>query len=157
MARKLDKLSVTLGKILKARGMQGRLHEYRIQHAWSGAVGPAIARHSQPAGVRGGKLTLVVDSPAWMQQLSLLKPELIGKLNNSLGMKAVSDITLKFGELEQRESEPEREKTDTVILSDEERETIQQSVHDISDTGVREAMQRLLEKDVLRRKAGKKK
>jgi hypothetical protein len=157
MARKLDRLSVTLGKILKARGMQGRLHEYRIMQAWATAVGPSIARHAQPAAVRGGKLTLVVDHPAWMQQLSLLKPEIIGKLNGSLGMKAISDITLKFGEIERHESGPERRKADQVPLSDEERTTIQQSVHGIRNDEVREALQRLLETDVVRRKAGTRK
>lgn len=155
MARKLDKLSVTLGKILTARGMQGRLHEYRIMQTWPGAVGPAIARHAQPAAIRGGKLTLIVDSPAWMQQLALLKPELIAKLNGRLGRETVRDIILKFGEVERRGDEPPAREADAAALTGEEKEKIGACVRGIGDQDVRDALRRLLEKDELRKKRKK--
>jgi hypothetical protein len=150
MARTIDKLSATIDKILKARGMQSRLPEYRISSQWAGTVGSAIARHAQPRTLRRGKLLLIVDSPAWLQQLSLMKPEIIGKLNSRLGAETIRDITLKLGELASSPMQsPEREDPPAVITQAE-REMIDQSVHDVGDDELKEAIKRMIEKHLLR-------
>ncbi len=152
MARKIDKLSATIYKILKERGMQSRLPEYRISSRWASTVGPAIAQHAQPRTLRGGRLLLIVDSPAWMQQLSLMKPEIIGKLNSNLGADTVRDITLKLGEIASLPAQlPEREQFPEVITR-EERKMIDQSVHAVGDDELREAIKRMIEKHLLRTK-----
>ena len=154
MRKKLDRLSYTLGSMLKARGLGSRLSEYRIFGQWEKAVGPAIARHAQPQAVRGKKLTLIVDSPAWMQQLSLLKPEIIEKVNSTLGKKTINDITLRIGEVESR-AEPPEEPPVRNFLSEAEREKIEDYVRGISDPDIREAVSRVIEKDFLSRKQGR--
>jgi predicted nucleic acid-binding Zn ribbon protein len=151
MARRIDKLSKTLARILKARGLEGRLHEYRIFGLWGRAVGPAIARHAQPRALRGRKLALIVDSPAWMQQLSLMKPELIEKLNRELGAETIGDLTMRLGEVVPSDR-PEADEGPAAELSTDERETIEQYVHDIADSETREAMKRVIEKDFITRK-----
>ncbi len=153
MARTIDKLAVTLGKILKARGLEARLHEYRIAIQWEQTVGPGIARHAMPQTLRGSKLVLTVDSPAWMQQLSLLKPEIIKKLNVTLGREAIRDITLKLGELTPSDRNAPRFKPGSETLTDDERARIERSVELIGDKDLRESVKRVLEKDVLSKKA----
>jgi len=152
MARTIDTLAVTLGKILKARAMPARLHAYRIGNQWDRTVGPAIARHAQPQGLRAGKLTLVVDSPAWMQQLSLMKPELIEKLNRNLGRETVKDITLKLGEVASGNKDSPEAESPRPALSAEEQEKIEGYVKDIREPSIREAIRRLFEKDAQSRK-----
>jgi hypothetical protein len=154
MARGIDKFSKTLSRILKARGLEGRLHEYRIFAAWDRAVGPAIARHARPRTLRGRKLALIVDSPAWMQQLTLMKPEIVEKLNRELGAETVGDMTMRLGEVAP-EARPEEDAVPAgVELSADERETIEQYLHDIADRETREALRRVVEKDFLRKKKG---
>ncbi|MDA8423511.1 MAG: DUF721 domain-containing protein [Nitrospiraceae bacterium] len=155
MARKLDRLSQTLDKLLKARGFEGRLHQYRIFGHWERTVGGMIARHAQPQQVRGNKLALVVDSPAWMQQLSLLKPEIIAKLNKSLGREAIKDITLKLGEIAV-DHEHVPDEPDPPPLDPHERATIEQYVGKIADAATRDAIRRVIEKDFRNRKKTKK-
>jgi hypothetical protein len=104
--------------------------------------------------VRGKKLTLVVDSPAWMQQLSLLKPEIMEKVNSILGKKTINDITLRLGEVESREQPPEKPLVCNVLNQDE-REKIEDYVREISDPDTREAVRRVIEKDFLSRKRGR--
>lgn len=153
MARKkMDRLSVTLGKILKARGIEDRLHEYRVFSRWKEVAGQAIARHAEPRALRGGKLVLIVDSPAWMQQLSLMKPELIEKLNSNLGGKTIRDITLKLGEVEPPRDQPSEEGPAKVALTAEERDRIEQHLHDAGDSDIREMVRRVMERDFLSRK-----
>jgi predicted nucleic acid-binding Zn ribbon protein len=154
MGRKLDRLSNTLGSMLKARGLGSRLDEYRVFGQWEKSVGPVIAHHAQPQTVRGKKLTLVVDSPAWMQQLSLLKPQIVEKVNRTLGKETIKDITLRLGEVESREH-PSEESPVRTVLGRDEREKIEDYVREISDTDTREAVRRVIEKDFLSRKRDK--
>jgi predicted nucleic acid-binding Zn ribbon protein len=106
--------------------------------------------------MRGKKLTLVVDSPAWMQQLSLLKPEIAEKLNRNLGKDVVKDIKLTLGEVVAA-----RRVADTVPLSvsldQKERNTIEQYAGEVHDPDTRDAIRRVMEKDFLSRKKGQKK
>jgi len=151
MGRKLDRLSYTLGSMLKARGLGSRLDEYRVFGQWEKSVGPVIARHAQPQTVRGKKLTLVVDSPAWMQQLSLLKPQIIEKVNRNLGKETIKDIMLRLGKVESRNQSSEAHPVRTVLGRDE-CEKIEDYVREISDADTREAVRRVIEKDFLNRK-----
>jgi len=151
MRKKLDRLSYTLGSMLKARGLGSRLSEYRVFGQWEKAVGPVIARHAQPQTVRGKKLTLVVDSPAWMQQLSLLKPQIVEKVNKTLGKEVIKEITLRLGEVASRE-QPAEEPPVRAVLGREEREKIEDYVRGISDPAIKEAISRVIEKDFLSRK-----
>ena len=153
MARKLDRLSHTLGSMLKARGLGSRLDEYRVFGQWEKSVGPAIARHARPQTVRGKKLTLIVDSPAWMQQLSLLKPQIIEKVNRNLGKETIKDITLRLGEVESR-TEPSEGPPVRTVLGRDELAKIEDYVREISDADTREAVRRVIEKDFLNRKRG---
>jgi hypothetical protein len=148
MAKKLDRLSSTLGRMLKARGLQGQLSEYRIFGQWEQTVGAVIARHAQPQGVRGKKLFLSVDSPAWMQQLSLLKPEIIEKVNRNLGKDAIKEIALKLGEIVPMKGPQAEEAPARLPLNAEEREKIEQYMREVHDPDVREAIRRVIEKDL---------
>ena len=154
MRKKLDRLSHTLGKMLKARGMGSRLDEYRVFGQWEKAVGSVIASHAQPQAVRGKKLTLVVDSPAWMQQLSLLKPQIVEKVNRTLGKETIKEITLRLGEVASRE-QPAEEPPVRTVLGRDEREKIEGYVRGIGDPAIKEAISRVIEKDFLSRKRGR--
>jgi len=151
MAKKMGKLSVTLMKVLKAQGLEGRLSEYRVFGLWGKAVGKVVARHAQPQALRGKKLALVVDSPAWMQQLSLLKPEIIEKLNRGLGREEVREIVLKLGEVALVDS-PHEDAPVRASLSAEDRTSIEQVIGEISDPDIRDAIRRVMERDCLSKK-----
>lgn len=156
MAKRIDRLSTTLLKILRAHGLEGRLSEYRIFGRWEKSVGRVIARHARPLAVRGKKLTLIVDSPAWMQQLSLLKPEIIEKVNRGLGREEITSIMLQLGEV----ASTERPSDDTLVrssLDEDDHEKIDRYSSEIHDPDIRESFRHLLEKDLLSRKRERKK
>jgi hypothetical protein len=151
MARRIDKLSVTLGRILKAHGLEGRLCEYRILGRWEKTVGAVIARHAHPQSVQGKKLTVIVDSSAWMQQLSLLKPELVEKINENFGRAVITDIILKLGEITTTTATLETPPIRT-SLSQEERSMIEDCLQVIRDSATRESIRRVMEKDIVNKK-----
>lgn len=148
---KIVKLASTLGSLLKACGMEGHLNGYRIFGQWEQSVGPVIAQHARPVSVRGKKLFLVVDSPAWMQQLSMMKPEIIEKVNGNLRKEAISDIKLDLGQVG-RATAQRVEHAVTGELTAEERVRIEETIAPIQDGDVRQAVRRIMEKDILSKK-----
>ncbi len=154
MARKLERLSSTLGSALRACGLRDRLTEYRIISQWEETVGTAIARHARPKVLRGRKLFLTVDSPAWMQQLSLMKPVIIEKLGGSLGQDLVREIALNLGEIGVPEDHRPEIRT-RVPLDAAEGERIDRIVEGIADPEIRTALRRLIEKDFQSKKSGR--
>lgn len=151
-SRKIELISGTIEKLLNARGWSGRLKEYRVLGLWDRIVGAGISAHAQPASIRGKKLTVIVDSSVWMQQLSLLKPELMEKLNRGLGENAVDGITLKLGDVGRKGVVEERKPVRQRILGEEERKRIDAYVREIGDEELRDRLKRLIEKDLRSKK-----
>lgn len=52
-----------------------------VQRAWPAAAGPAIAREAAPVAERGGVVTIACSASVWAQELDLMAPLLIEKLN----------------------------------------------------------------------------
>ena len=98
MAKRIEKVSLTLDKLLSKRGLGGRLKEYRVFGQWEKIVGKVIARHARPQSVRGKRLSVIVDSNAWMQQLSMLKPDIIQKVNRSIMAVKLCVLNLEPGQ-----------------------------------------------------------
>ena len=56
----------------------------RVQARWADAVGPAVAAEAEPLSERDGIVTVACHSAVWAQELELLAPELVGRLNAQL-------------------------------------------------------------------------
>jgi predicted nucleic acid-binding Zn ribbon protein len=63
-----------------------------VQRAWPDAVGPAVAREAVPEGEHGGTLTVSCTAAVWAQELDLMGPVVIERLNASLGREAVRGL-----------------------------------------------------------------
>lgn len=56
----------------------------RVQEIWERVLGPAIAASARPSSEREGVLTVTCDAAVWAQELDLMGPELIERLNKEL-------------------------------------------------------------------------
>ena len=63
-----------------------------IPSVWPGVVGAMIAAEAAPASERGGVLTVRCSASVWAQELDLLAPSIIDKLNAALRLGRVSKI-----------------------------------------------------------------
>ncbi len=100
MRKKMDKpapLGTVLQQALKASRIDVDLDAYGLWQQWNNVVGPAIAENTRPEAIKGKLLVVHVSSAPWMHQLQFLKPELIEKLNETLGKELVGDIRFKIG------------------------------------------------------------
>jgi len=60
-----------------------------VQRIWSGTVGEAIAAQAQPTTERAGVITVSCAASVWAQELDLMAPQIIARLNAALGQDAV--------------------------------------------------------------------
>ena len=69
----------------------------RVQGAWEGAVGPAIAAAARPTGERNGVLTVTCEAAVWAQELELMSDELLARINDALGAILVRELRCRTG------------------------------------------------------------
>ena len=64
----------------------------RVQALWTEVAGAAIAAESAPASEREGVVTVECSAGVWAQELTLLAPDLEGRLNARLGELRVRSL-----------------------------------------------------------------
>ena len=83
-----------LGRVLDNLGLSREMTGWQAVEAWPRLVGPRVARHARAVAFRHGTLHVEVEGSAWMQELSLLKRELLRNLNRHLGADVVTEVRL---------------------------------------------------------------
>ena len=66
---------------------------------WRSIAGRDAARHTRPASLRKGMLTVFVDSSGWMHAMSMQKRKLVKQLKSKFGKDKISGIHFKIGEI----------------------------------------------------------
>jgi hypothetical protein len=135
---------------LSQRGMAERIREYRAWQVWNETVGPQIAARAQPCRIRDGILEVRVDQPVWMQQLQLLKPQLLTRLNERLGAPLFHDIFLRRGRPEPAAPvKPAPSARPARPLSDAEQAQIERTLAPLTDPDLRRQLRRILVRQAL--------
>ena len=57
----------------------------QVQACWPAVAGPALAAEAEPVSERDGTVTFPARSAVWAQELDLLSPDLLERLNAALG------------------------------------------------------------------------
>jgi predicted nucleic acid-binding Zn ribbon protein len=68
-----------------------------VQRAWVGTVGPAIAAQAAPVSERGGVVTVACAASVWAQELDLMGPQILVRLNEVLPSGLVTRLRCVVG------------------------------------------------------------
>jgi predicted nucleic acid-binding Zn ribbon protein len=68
-----------------------------VQSAWPNVAGDGLAAHATPISDRDGIVTIACESAVWAQELELLGPDLLGRLNAALGAPRVAKLRFVVG------------------------------------------------------------
>ena len=63
-----------------------------VQRVWEAAVGAVVAAQAEPTGEREGVLVVTCSSAVWAQELDLMAPDVVARLNAALGSEAVRGL-----------------------------------------------------------------
>jgi len=87
-----------MAKMLEQKGMTERIAQVGAMDDWSQVVGTQIAAVTEPLSITAdGVLWVRVTTAAWMNELSLLAPTLLRRLNDVPGRQPVKHLRFRLG------------------------------------------------------------
>jgi predicted nucleic acid-binding Zn ribbon protein len=91
--KKPSSIADVLAGVLQNTGIAARVEQAGIIPEWAALVGPQIAGVTEPMSITAdGTLFVNVTTNAWMNELSMMEPELLRALNAKEGRLAVKRI-----------------------------------------------------------------
>lgn len=132
-------ISALLESVFAGKPAQRRIREAKAWQFWEEAVGSHIAGKAAPVAFRDGILTVRVSSSAWMQQLSLMKLDILFQLNRAIGESLVTDIFFKQGTIQKKIDEQSERAVQKRTLTDVEEKLLLESTSGVTDPELREA------------------
>ncbi|MEZ4485239.1 MAG: DUF721 domain-containing protein [Syntrophotaleaceae bacterium] len=156
-SRSIDGVGAVLGNLLQQRGMEDKMRRYRAWQLWDKVVGPQIAARARPSRMRDNTLEVWVDHAVWMQQLQLMKPKILARLNAALGEDLIKDIYLRRGRPRQDHAPAAIEipalRWQKTQLSAAEEEQISRAVAPLTDAELRHQLQQMFRRQAQVNKA----
>lgn len=132
-------ISSLLESVFAGKPAQKRIREAKIWQFWEEAVGSHIASKAAPVAFRDGMLTVRVSGSAWMQQLSLMKLDIMIQLNSSIGVPLVNDIFFKQGTVQEKITDRAESSLPKRTLSADEGKLLLERTSGITDPELRAA------------------
>jgi predicted nucleic acid-binding Zn ribbon protein len=87
------KVGDVVASVLLNAGLTDRVAQASVIPEWPSLVGPQIARVTEPMLLQqDGTLCVAVTTHAWMQELTLLEPELLRSLNRDTNRPPVARL-----------------------------------------------------------------
>ncbi|HEY2065132.1 MAG TPA: DUF721 domain-containing protein [Gemmatimonadaceae bacterium] len=91
--KKPTAIADVLAGVLRDTGIAARVEQAGVIPEWPTLVGPQIAAVTEPLSIAAdGTLFVAVTTNAWMNELSLMEPELLRALNVRTGRLAIRRI-----------------------------------------------------------------
>jgi predicted nucleic acid-binding Zn ribbon protein len=147
--KKAEKVGSLLKQVLGNQGLTDQLSRYQAWLVWDQLVGEQIARRARPLRLRQSVLEVQVDHPVWMQQLQMLKPKILEKINQQIPNAGITDIYLRKSNAPSKVSKHQPQEVEqplkwkTIELSTTEKQQIEAEISDLNNPELRDEMRRI--------------
>ncbi len=137
--KKAERVGSLLKQMLNQPGIGEQITRHQAWLIWDQLVGEQIAARARPLRLRKGVLEVQVDHPVWMQQLQMLKPKILEKINEKIPNAGITEIYLrKAGSTNKNRDLPVKKESGPPAwtkkeLTCAEREIIDKELEQISD------------------------
>ena len=88
----MKSINTIINGFLKNSGLSSGVNQQKAIDVWNDVVGKSIAENTEVLSVEHGVLFIRVSSSSWSQELQLKKKEILLKVNNKIGNKAITDL-----------------------------------------------------------------
>lgn len=85
-------LGEAIEELVQSLGIKKKLHEYEAVLQWEQIVGEQIAKVTTATRITKGVLFVKVKTSTWRNELTIRKPEIVKKINDTIGEEIVNDI-----------------------------------------------------------------
>jgi len=93
--KKAERVGSLIKQLLNQPGIGEQITRHQAWLVWDKLVGEQIAARARPLKLRKGVLEVQVDHPVWMQQLQLMKPQILEKITSEIPNAGITDIYLR--------------------------------------------------------------
>ena len=90
--RKVEILDDVLNHFLRYEGLETPLLQRRLINAWEEIAGKTVAKYTQEKFIKNQTLFVKIINPALKADLTMMRSELIRKLNAYVGSMLIADI-----------------------------------------------------------------
>ncbi len=90
--RKALPLDQIVQQFLRESGLETPLQQKRLIDSWEKVAGNAVARYTQEKLIRNQTLFIKISNPALRADLSMMREELVNRLNQEIGSRLITDI-----------------------------------------------------------------
>jgi len=84
-----------LKEMLGKPGLGEQISRHQAWLVWDKIVGDQIAARARPLRLRKGVLEIAVDHPVWMQQLQMMKTQILAKIQEQVPKAGITDLYLR--------------------------------------------------------------
>ncbi len=148
---KTERIDLLLDTLIRDYGLDHKVLEAKVFAAWKEAVGALIARNTQPISLVDGKLTVYATAHVWVNELQMLRGQVIPKINKAVSSPAVKTLEFSIKPLHsstspknQRFHRPKRlKKLEAVELDAETLKRIDQTVASVEDPDLKARLRQL--------------
>lgn len=92
--RDVKPLGDVLQQFLRNEGLETPLLQKRIVEAWDEVVGEKITGYTADKFIKNQVLFVKITNPALRQDLSMMRSQLVSRLNRSVGTSVISDVRI---------------------------------------------------------------
>ena len=79
-------------KNLRAEGLETPLLQKRVMDSWPEVVGEFVANYTESMYIRNQTLYVHLTNPAMRADLSMMRREIVNKLNAHVGTQVIADV-----------------------------------------------------------------
>ena len=90
--REVKSISGLLGRVLREEGLETPLLQKRLIDNWETVTGKTVARYTQEKFIRNQTLFVKITNAALRADLSMMRTQLVRRLNDSVGSMVIADV-----------------------------------------------------------------
>ncbi|MBR6444920.1 MAG: DUF721 domain-containing protein [Prevotella sp.] len=87
-------ISDILQQLLREQGLETPLRQKRLIDAWEKVTGATVARYTGEKFIKNQTLHVKITSPALRHDLSMMRSQLVKRLNAEVGAMIIADVRI---------------------------------------------------------------
>ncbi|MGI9629157.1 MAG: DUF721 domain-containing protein [Longimicrobiales bacterium] len=91
-------VSTVLSDFLSESGLEAAIERTGVLEEWDELMGERIARVTNAVEVRGDTVVVEVSSSSWLNELTMMRPQMLEQLNSSAGRPPFGRIHFRLAE-----------------------------------------------------------
>lgn len=92
--REVKSIADLVQQFLRNEGLETPLLQKRLVDAWDTVVGPTIVRYTGDKFIKNQTLFVKIHNPALRQDLTMMRSQLVRRLNQMVGSQVITDVRL---------------------------------------------------------------